>query len=78
MVLRAHPDNTDYVYIGESDVSPTKAMVLAGRDSLELNVDDTDSDEDYSFVRLDEVFIMATIAGQKICLVELDQVECEY
>lgn len=78
LVLRAHPENSDLLYVGETDVAANKCIPMSAAEPLEINVDDTDSDEDISFIDLFDVFVLAPVPDQILCLVHLKVVEVDY
>lgn len=79
VILRAHPDNSDPIYIGESDVTGTKCYPLNPGDPLEINAEDSGADEDVVFVELADIFILGNgVAGQKLIVASLVEEACEY
>jgi hypothetical protein len=67
--IQWHPSNGGQVYLGESDVTSAKCMVLStGTPVCVLEADDTVSDEDKVYFDLNKIYIDSAVAGDKVCV----------
>lgn len=73
------PNNAGAVYVGESDVTQGKCIELtSGTPSLNLTVDDTMGDEDFSYIDLNQIYVDAQNNGDKVNVAYLELVDVNY
>jgi hypothetical protein len=78
VLFMAHPSNGANIYLGASDVASNKCIPLGPDRIVELNADDTDADEDISYLDLNEIFVLAGTGGQILILAEIKSVDSSY
>lgn len=65
VVISAEPDNTGYIYVGDSTVSSTDcARVLSAGDSIELSIGDYESGA--SGWNLSDIYIDSSVTGDGV------------
>jgi len=78
-VIQWDPNNTGDVYIGESDVTATKCLVLnAGTPAIQLDAEDTMADEDKIVFDLADVYVDAANSGDKVNIAYTKQIDKKY
>lgn len=65
--IQWNPNNAGDVYIGESDVTATKGLVLnSGTPVLDMEAEDSAADEDSVGIDLNKIFIDAATGGDSV------------
>lgn len=76
LVIQADPLNTGNIYLGESDVTATKCVLLEEGRGIEITPEDTFSDEDFVVIDLYDIWIDAETSGDGVYIsyIEVEKV----
>lgn len=79
LLIQKHESNTGVIYIGDSTVASSNGIVIGSSlPSLVMSADDTEADEDKAYFDLSEIYIDASVNGDKVRIAYIEQASTTY